>query len=471
MEMFLKTEKSLNILEKLRGFLFSNYWLAFLFVLAGSFTLTGDFFPKKSIEVAGTIVFALIVCVCFFVSDDIMAVIPPALFLSMVAIKCYDSYGVFIKQMWIAVPVVLSVGFHFYANRHRARFNGFLTKPMIAVSVAILLGGLGFITLKEYFALTSIYHMLFLGFGMVYIYGMFTARVGITKRYDPVEFISKLMVIIGIFGSFMVFAFYLVNIKEFMEVKSPLFMQWRNNCSTMLMLAMPFAFHLTNKKPLMAPVGFMFYLAILMTDSRGGMIFGAVELLLCILMFAFYDKKRRLSYLIICLVGAVLALVLVTRLLPLISHTLNRLVSGVMGFLVGDPNEIRTLHYARGINDFLNNPIFGTGLGYMGNRDVFESKAFALCWYHCEPIQIAASFGLVGIAAYLYQFVKRNLLLWEKTSLFNITVFISYIGLEMMSLVNPGVFCPMPYVLLITLFFVIVEKKNNEQTIDKSDGN
>ena len=42
--------------------------------------------------------------------------------------------------------------------------------------------------------------------------------------------------------------------------------------------------------------------------------------------------------------------------------------------------------------------------------------------------------------------------------MFNITVFISYAGLEMMSLVNPGIFCPLPYLFLITMFFVIVEK-------------
>ena len=50
------------------------------------------------------------------------------------------------------------------------------------------------------------------------------------------------------------------------------------------------------------------------------------------------------------------------------------------------------------------------------------------------------------------------MLLWRKVTLFNITIFISYAGLELMSLVNPGIFCPFPYLMLITLFLVIVEK-------------
>ena len=97
----------------------------------------------------------------------------------------------------------------------------------------------------------------------------------------------------------------------------------------------------------------------------------------------------------------------------------------------------------------------------MGNRDIFKNKDGALCWYHCEPIQIAASFGIIGIVVFLYQFIKRIKAIWQKKTLFSLTVFLSYIGLELMSLVNPGILCPMPYLLLITLFLVIIEKCHN----------
>jgi hypothetical protein len=129
---------------------------------------------------------------------------------------------------------------------------------------------------------------------------------------------------------------------------------------------------------------------------------------------------------------------------------------------MGESTEVRAAHYARGINDFLTHPIFGTGLGYMGNRDVHASVDFALCWYHCAPIQVCASFGIVGIITYSYQFIKRNMLIWRKATLFNMTIFLSYISLEMMSLVNPGIFCPIPYLLYVTLFMVLVEKCDGE---------
>jgi hypothetical protein len=41
-------------------------------------------------------------------------------------------------------------------------------------------------------------------------------------------------------------------------------------------------------------------------------------------------------------------------------------------------------------------------------------------------------------------------------------MFISYIGLELMSLVNPGIFAPFPYLFLITLYFVMMERCNND---------
>ena len=103
----------------------------------------------------------------------------------------------------------------------------------------------------------------------------------------------------------------------------------------------------------------------------------------------------------------------------------------------------------------------------MANRDIFKNKPGALCWYHCEPIQIAGSFGTVGIIAFVYQFIKRNVLIWKKATLFNMTIFLSYISLELMSLVNPGILCPVPYLLLITIFMIVVEKCDDGEAQEK----
>ena len=185
-------------------------------------------------------------------------------------------------------------------------------------------------------------------------------------------------------------------------------------------------------------------------------------------MFVLYDKRRRLAYAIICVCVVFGLLVFLPQITKFLNNTFVRLFNVLNDFLIGgEDTETRVRHYARGVQDFLNHPILGTGLGYMGNRDIFKNKAGALCWYHCEPIQIAASFGILGIVAFVYQFIKRNILIWKKATLFNMTVFLSYISLEMMSLVNPGILCPVPYLLLITLFLVIVEKCDEGETQER----
>lgn len=462
MEKIFKSEKSLKKLETIRAFLLSDKWMAVLFCLAGIITSLAAFFPGKNVEVIGTIIFCYILGFCICLSDDIMAGLTPFSLTSMVAIKCYDSFDIFMGYIWYLIPLAGFVLFHLIAYRKKLTTKGTQFKPILFVSTAILLGGLGFITTQEYFAPTSLYHMFGLGFAMLFVYAYFYAHIEVKRNYSLIDYITKVMVLTGCFAAFMVISYYIININEVIDRSGLLFIQWRNNCSTILMITIPFAFFMANKKSYATVLGFVLYFAILLTGSRGGMVFGSVEIVMCIVMYMLYDKRRRLAYVIICACILFGFLAFAPQITEFLGYTLDRLFNAVNEFLMGESTEVRAAHYARGINDFLTHPIFGTGLGYMGNRDVHASKEFALCWYHCAPIQVCASFGVVGIIAFSYQFIKRQMLIWRKATLFNMTIFLSYISLEMMSLVNPGIFCPIPYLLYVTLFMVLVEKCDGE---------
>ena len=74
--------------------------------------------------------------------------------------------------------------------------------------------------------------------------------------------------------------------------------------------------------------------------------------------------------------------------------------------------------------------------------------------------QVVAGLGLVGILAYGYQFYLRLKTTFTyvksssvKHSFAAITLFMSYIGVLLMSQVNPGLFCPFPYSLLTVMIF------------------
>ena len=193
----------------------------------------------------------------------------------------------------------------------------------------------------------------------------------------------------------------------------------------------------------------------LFSGSRGGMLFGLVELIICIAVMFILDKRHRLAIGITVGVIGLGVIAVSSQLIDLLSYTLTRLVSM-------DENSIRIGLIGRGIEDFKANPLFGRGLGYMGNNDVHNNAEFTLCWYHCSPIQIIGSFGLFGVAAYGFLLYQRIRTLAKNLTFFNIMIFLSYIGVELMSLVNPGVFVPFPYLFMITLYFIIIEKCNSE---------
>ena len=468
MEYILKSENALKKLESIRKFLLSDKWVAILFTVAGVFACLHSFFPKEQFQIWGTVVLAYFTGVTFVLSGDIMAMLTPAMFTYLIAIRCYNSLSTFMGIAWVFIPLIFMLLFNIIAYRKKLTTKGSQFKPMLFVSVAVTLGGIGFISAKDYFAGSSIYHMLGMGFGMVLIYCFFYAKIDTNNDYSLIDKLTKIMVFVGLFASFMVLAHYIININTVIDKGGIFYIRWRNNASTILMITVPFAFLRGNKKSYATIFGFIFYLAMLLTGSRGGMIFGSIEIVMCIVMFVLYDRRRRLAYAIICMCLLFGVLIFLPQITQFLNYTFVRLFNVLNDFLLGGADtETRVRHYARGVEDFLNQPIFGTGLGYMGNRDIFKNKAGALCWYHCEPIQIAASFGVVGIVAFVYQFIKRNMLIWKKATLFNMTVFLSYISLEMMSLVNPGILCPMPYLLLITLFLVVVEKCDDGEPQEK----
>lgn len=411
-------------------------------------------------NVLGVLVLACIVGVTLVICDDLLATFMPFMLVCLVASKCYNSYSIFIQYVPLGIVLIVCLILHFVLYRKKLSFKGSLTGSMLFVSVAVTLGGIGFISKEEYFSGVSLFNIFALGFGMVLLYGIFYTHLTVRKSYSLIEKVTLIMVISGCFASLVTIAFYMVNINEVLETRTLLYMQWRNNYSTFLMLCIPFAFLRGNKQPYSIVLGFVFYFCILLTGSRGGLVFGAVEMLMCCALFILYDRRRRLTYITICVCIVFALLIFSSEFISFFGSTIDRLLSAINGVLIGEQQEVRYYQYMRGIGDFLEHPIFGTGIGYMGNRDVYAGADFSIAWYHCSPIQIAASFGIVGIAAYSYQFIRRMILLWKKPTMFNMTVFLSYVSLELMSLVNPGIFSPIPYLLIVTMFFAIVERCN-----------
>ncbi len=437
-----------------RPFYVSGWYTLVLFLGACLAVFTGE-------EVLGTYILAIITAFSMTVGEDLLPALQGIVTISCFAIRCKYSLPEFLHLWPLSLPVFVFFFSHFYLYPKKLERTSVFW-GMAATSVTCITGGWGIIYWKTYFSPTSLFYMCSLGFGMVIIYMYLCSSLRADRGYDFEDRFSRIMTSVIPTVCVSLAYEYISRYDEFIRAMSVIPFQWRNNGATLLMLAMPFAFGLSVKKYRYFFVGLLSFAAIVFTGSRGGLIFGAAELALCILTVTVIDKKHR-KYSIITICAALAALGVASRyLMDILRYTIERML---------DPkeNSIRLDLYKRGINDFKDNPVFGRGLAYMGNRDVHASAKHTLCWYHCTLIQIPASMGIAGIAAHGFLTYKRIRVFADSISFFSLIMFLSFVGLEMMSLVNPGIFVPFPYLLLVTVYFICMEKCNtgDKTTITK----
>lgn len=262
----------------------------------------------------------------------------------------------------------------------------------------------------------------------------------------------------GAFALFMVLEFVLENADFIAEMGELPYFQWSNNIATVLMLTLPFPFYFALEKPIHLLPGYLGYLAVLLSTSRGGILFGTVEMIVITVYVIFAAKSRATRWIVVAfsLIGAT---VLYKNLLG-IADALN--LSLITEGLI-ESGEARIILIRRSIEDFKSNILFGRGLGYTGNTDAYDPKKGALGFYHMMIPQIIGSMGLCGVAAYLWQFILRIRTIIRRITPYNLCLFISYLGIFMMSQVNPGEFVPLPYSLVTVSLFVIMEMQNEDK--------
>ena len=462
----LQREKFDKVLAVVRRFAISKYFMILCVGLA-------CLIVTVHIEVEGAVMFVLIECVLLIFCKDIMVTTLPFLLACEFLCKMYDSFRTFIKIWPIGIALIAALVFHFIAYRKKIVF-GKLFWGILAVSIATTLGGLfakgSWVNIDG----SGIFYIVALGFGMLFIYVLLSSHIHTEKDYDIAEKFAYIMMLAGIFAVFIVLQHYMTLFSKVVRdpmslINDPRFfyVQWKNNISTFLMITMPFPFYLSFKKTHHSStfhrywMGVLIFVALLLAQSRGGMLFGAIEFAFCVVTIIFIDKQSRRKNLI-----AVFAMLLIGAVFLL---SANDLIAIYMKKINVESNEVRWTLYRDAWENFKHHPIFGVGLCYSGNHAAtWTPKTGAINWYQNSVLQVLGSFGIVGAIAYAYQiFVRAKTLLRVHTK-FNYTIFLSYFGLGLMSLVNPGLFSPIPYLFILTMSFVVVEKKN-EEMLDESD--
>lgn len=443
----LVNRKNIKVLLVFSRDFFNGYvFYAFETVVACLFVATGR-------EVEGAVYFVVLICTLLLVCDDVLPTTLPFLLLSAFVTNCYDSFDTFFPYIRYAPAAVLCLVFHFIAYRKRTE-TGESAYGLLAVSVAVVLGGIGNFTLKDY-AYGS-YYILGLGFGMLVTYYLMKSQFSTKRDYDLRVRFSIIMVFLGLLCTFIVAFGYYEYYRKIIPSLYPKGFS-RNNISTFLMFAMPFPIFLSKKNPLWTIFTFVFYAAIVVTISRGGLLGGSAEILVCCAYWIFSGKNQLLRAglcifsvaLIFLLFGKVIADVIQNRILS------DNIIA----------KDARYKMLLQSIEKFKKNPLVGFGIL---DKDIFYGsfkKKGSMSWYHMMVPQIIGSMGLVGVAAYGFQIAGRLRLIFKKADFWSLCLGISYFGILAMSQVNPGEFCPLPFGLLTVLLFIFQEIRLKPYTL------
>lgn len=301
--------------------------------------------------------------------------------------------------------------------------------------------------------------MLGLGLGQLVLYILFCTRCDSAPSYDRAERLAETVYAAGLLFVVVIFSFYAHNFDRFLEKGGVLFYKPRNYITTMLLMCMPMTCTLVRRSNLYLLGMVLMYLAMVMSGSRSGLLFGAALLVLCALYIYIYNKRSRRLY--NWLFGAALLLAAAAAVIVVPELYAARIESAA----AGDKTRIEFIR--RGIDNFLSHPVLGTGIG--STKDIGIFKAYvpgSLVFYHNALIQIISSMGLLGILAYGWMFALRVRTLWRsRRSSFACAAALSYLGILMMSMTNPGIFCPFPELGILTLMFSFLEAdRRNKHT-------
>ena len=438
-------ERSMNYLRR-----WLSHPLAYIVILFIAAMIT--IFER---EVPGALLFLCIISLYLIVFDDLVSAMLPFLLICTFTLKCYDSFDTFMAYKWFALPAIIAVVFHFAYYRKKITIGENFT-GVCAVAVAVTLGGLFSISAEDYFRGISLYYVFALGIGMVIGYLIIRASLEGRSIENSSHRFMVFMYLWGVFAAFMVYQFIFANQAAIAETGNIPYFQWSNNISTVLMFAMPFPFYFSLKNPIHLPIGYLMYIAIMLTSSRGGMLFGTAEVMIAT-VYVLFAAQRHSTRIIVASITGIAAFFIISNLYGISDRLGISDLFNPEGLI--ESGEARIVLLKRSFEDFSSNMFFGKGLGYRGNVDAYNPKKGSLYFYHMMIPQIIGSMGLCGVVAYLWQFVVRIRSMFRRINRFTLCLFISYLGLFMMSQVNPGEFVPLPYALIAVTLFIFIEKQ------------
>ena len=441
------------------------------------------------LETQGAVLIILIICLELLLCQDTTITLLPFLLTCVFLCKCYNSFNIFIPFLPMAIPVVLCIILHFVIYPRKIKIGESFI-PLCIISLVMIVGGLGTISKEDYFRPIALFYVFSLGIGMVIAYLLIKSKYmpnessekdkfyyGTKSKEEIFNTFAFGMYLMGLFTFFAIISYYIKDIDTVLATKKLLLFQAKNNFSTFLMFSMPFPLYYTmnsekkrSGKSIILLSDFhiisvvLIYLGLILCRSRGGLILGSVELFVC-LGFTIQMRSGR-RHILYDIGGALAVITAIFMSIKLVDYFADGTNNAIL-----DSIESRGAMIPRAFECFKENIWFGSGFGYTGNSDLYSPVKGAMNWYHVYFAQVIGSFGISGIIGFGYLIISRIKTIFIKPNVQKLILGLSYMGIFLMSMVNPGEFCPIPYELLTVMLFILAENENEYNKMTLSEGN
>ncbi len=420
----------------------------FYFPLLLGITLSAVVFHKA---VLGVSVMLAITASMFLFCPDILAGISSVCVMTLLATEHYTAMGTFLPCLPMAFIAAVSLVTHLLIWPLELRI-GRSCRGLLLVSAAAAMGGMGAISQAQALKPMSLYYSLGLGVMLLGVYLLTRSQMAKEGGEEMLQRFAGIFYTMGLCAAGVILWAYIEHWDPTAAIHVAPDLRWRNFVTTVLLttLPAPFAFAVKHRVHLLSAV--VWTVALMVTGSRMGLLIGAAELVLCCWYLVRWGviPKRVMRVLLLVGVGAALALG---------PHILAVALGGRAGaseFRGSDMIRLKLL--ARSVEDFLRYPLFGIGLSNPANADLYPVVEGSMVFYHNLPAQVIGSMGMLGVVAYGVLIHDRLSLLRSGRNPWSDMLGLCYLGMLMVSMVNPGEFCPFPNAVMMVMAFSAVEE-------------
>lgn len=432
-----------------KKFVYTDFYL----ILVCAVTLIGWACPSAPFGFTAAVVIA---CVAILAIDDAL---PLTVNLFSAVLLVYSTDFKDYTYLWpLVFPLAACLIVFMVKNAKRELHLGKMFFPLMAVAYVLLLGGLGYADRVSFLKALPDFFLLGVGVPAAYLfYANYLKRDD--KRDIPLYF-SKTLMYIGL-----VISIQLVSViaKSGIPVSEWHYTTWelgwanRNGIATYLIFTAGMTVYLSTRYRqgwIFLAFGLFQYACLILTFSRGGIIFGVLSGILAA-VFSLIKAPNKKLHLLYILAIAIACLVIYFALRRDINAMLNALIDRG----TGSSGRIDLYKEAWGL--FKAHPLFGVGRGYVGYGD--GTSKIGIYRFHSTIFQVIACMGVVGLAAYVYYyFVRLKILFVNIKNCFNLFVLAVWIGFEGYSLIDTGTFIGYPYMALVIVMTLLLERTQTD---------